>query len=41
VVRKKLKLDLSSEKTDGDRIYRIVNTGGARSASRQSARRAA
>jgi hypothetical protein len=41
VVRKKLKLDLSSEKTDGDRIYRIVNNGGARSASRQSGRRAA
>jgi hypothetical protein len=41
VVRKKLKLDLSSEKSDGDRIYRIVNTGGARSASRRSHRRAA
>jgi hypothetical protein len=41
VVRKKLGLDLSSEKVDGDRIYRIVDTGGTRSASRRSHRRAA
>jgi len=41
VVRKKLGLDLSSEKIDGDRIYRIVDSGGARSASRRSRRRAA
>jgi hypothetical protein len=41
VVRKKLGLDLSSEKVDGDRIYRIVNTGGTRSAPRRSRRRAA
>ena len=38
VLRKKLKLNLSSEKTDGDRIYRIVNTGGARSPFRRSRR---
>jgi len=43
VVRKKLGLDLRSEKTDGDgdRVYRIVHSGGARSASRPSRRRAA
>jgi hypothetical protein len=41
VVRKKLGLDLRSEKVDGDRVYRIVNSGGARSDSRRSRRRAA
>ena len=41
VVRKKLGLDLRSEKTDGDRVYRIVHSGGARSASRPSRRRPA
>jgi hypothetical protein len=41
VVRKKLGLDLSSEKVDGDRIYRITGTDGTRSASRRSQRRAA
>jgi hypothetical protein len=41
VVRKKLGLDLSSEKVDGDRVYRIVDAGGGRSASRRSRRRAA
>ena len=41
VVRKKLGLDLRSEKTDGDRVYRIVRSGGARSDSRRSRRRAA
>ena len=41
VVRKKLGLDLRSEKTDGDRIYRVVHSGGARSDSRPSRRRAA
>jgi hypothetical protein len=42
VVRKKLGLDLRSEKGDGDRIYRIVRSGGARSApARPSRRRAA
>jgi hypothetical protein len=40
VVRKKLSLDLRSEKVDGDRVYRIAS-GGARSASRPSRRRAA
>ena len=39
VVRKKLGLDLRSEKVDGNRIYRIVHN--ARSASRASRRRAA
>jgi hypothetical protein len=38
VVRKKLGLDLRSEKVDGDRIYRVIHT---RSASRRSRRRAA
>src|SRR2546430_14720546 len=41
VVRKKLGLDLSSEKVDGDRIYRITGTDGTRSASRPSRRRTA
>jgi hypothetical protein len=41
VVRKKLGLELRSEKVDGDRIYRIVDSGGARSASRRSRRHAA
>jgi hypothetical protein len=41
VVRKKLGLDLRSEKVDGDRIYRVVHRGNARSASRRSRRRAA
>ena len=41
VVRKKLGLDLRSEKVDGDRVYRIVHSGGARSDSRRSRRRAA
>jgi len=36
VVRKKLGLDLGSEKVDGDRVYRIVQRGGARSSSRRS-----
>jgi Protein of unknown function (DUF3489) len=42
VVRKKLGLELRSEKVgDGDRVYRIVHGGGARSDSRRSRRRAA
>ena len=40
VVRKKLGLDLRSEKVDGDRVYRLVLSGGARSDSRPSRRRA-
>ena len=40
VVRKKLGLDLRSEKVDGDRVYRIASSD-ARSASRPSRRRAA
>jgi Protein of unknown function (DUF3489) len=41
VVRKKLGLDLRSEEVDGNRVYRIVHSSGARSASRPSRRRAA
>jgi Protein of unknown function (DUF3489) len=41
VVRKRLGLDLRSEKVDGDRVYRIVHGGGARSDSRRLHRRAA
>jgi hypothetical protein len=41
VVRKRLGLDLRSEKVDGDRVYRIVLSGGAGSDSRRSHRRAA
>jgi hypothetical protein len=41
VVRKKLGLDLRSEKVDGNRVYRIVHSSGAPSASRPSRRRAA
>ena len=40
VVRKKLGLDLQSEKVDGHRVYRIVPSGAARSKSRTSRRRA-
>jgi hypothetical protein len=36
MVRKKLGLDLRSEKVDGDRVYRIVPSGGAGSVSRGS-----
>ena len=41
VVRKRLGLDLRSEKVDGERVYRIVHSGGAGSGSRRSRRRAA
>ena len=41
VVRKKLGLDLHSEKVDGNRVYRIVHSSGAQSASRPSRQRAA
>jgi hypothetical protein len=41
VVRKKLGLDLRSKKVDGNRVYRIVHGGGARSDSHRSRRRAA
>jgi hypothetical protein len=41
VVRKRLGLDLRSEKVDGDRVYRIVDSGGAGSGSRRSRHRAA
>jgi hypothetical protein len=41
VVRKKLGLNLRSEKVDGSRVYRIVRSGAAGSASRPSRRRAA
>src|SRR5262249_15512106 len=41
VVRKKLRLDLRSESVDGNRVYRIAHSGGARFPSRPSRRRAA
>jgi hypothetical protein len=41
VVRKRLGLDLRSEKVHGGRAYRIVHRGGARSVSRRSRRGAA
>jgi hypothetical protein len=41
VVRKKLSLELRSEKVDGERVYRIIPGGAARSESRPSRRRAA
>ena len=37
VVRKRLGLDLRSEKAEGDRVYRIVHSGGARSSRRRAA----
>jgi len=40
VVRKKLRLNLSSKKVDGKRVYRIVG-GGVRSGSRRPSHRAA
>jgi hypothetical protein len=36
VVRKKLGLDLRSEKGDGDRVYRVVQLGGASRRSRRA-----
>jgi DNA-binding MarR family transcriptional regulator len=39
VVRKKLGLDLRSEKVDGNRIYRTIPSGAGRSESRTSRRR--
>ena len=41
VVRKRLGLDLRSQKVDGERVYRIVHSGGAGSGSHRSRRRAA
>jgi hypothetical protein len=38
VVRKRLKLNLVSEKANGQRVYRIIDSGGARSASRRTRR---
>ena len=38
VVQKKLRLKLKSEKIDGNRVYRIVDAGAARSISRRAAR---
>ena len=40
VVRKKLGLDLHSEKVDGHRVYRIIASGAARSGSRRPRHRA-
>ena len=42
VVRKKLRLNLTSEKLDdGQRIYRIIESGGSRSTSRRRGRQSA
>jgi hypothetical protein len=41
VVRKRLGLDLRSEKVGADRVYRVVHSGGARSGSRRARRHAA
>jgi hypothetical protein len=41
VVRKRLKLNLESEKTDGGRVYRIIDKAGVGSAAGRSRRRAA
>jgi Protein of unknown function (DUF3489) len=42
VVRKRLKLELTSKKLDGSRIYQITNGGDANAGARQpKARRAA
>jgi len=38
VVQKKLRLKLSSEKIDGNRIYRIFSASGARSSARRPSR---
>jgi hypothetical protein len=40
VVRKKLKLTLESEKTDGERRYRIVGGQAANATSQEAERRA-
>ena len=40
VVRKRLKLRLTSKKLDGTRVYQIADTGGARAKARESKRRA-
>jgi hypothetical protein len=39
VVRKRLKLKLSSKKVDGNRVYQITGGDGGKSAPRQSKRR--
>ena len=39
VVRKRLKLKLSSKKVDGSRLYQIAGGGGGKSGRRQSKRR--
>ena len=41
VVRKKLRLKLSSKKVDDNRVYRVVGTGSVRSRSQRSGRRSA
>jgi hypothetical protein len=41
VVRKRLKLKLSSKKVDGDRIYLIASGGSGKPAAREAKRRAA
>jgi Protein of unknown function (DUF3489) len=41
VVRKKLNLKLTSDKVDGNRVYRIDSEDGAKASDRQSRRKAA
>jgi hypothetical protein len=41
VVRKKLQLTLESEKSDGERRYRIITGKGAKSSTQDANRRAA
>ena len=40
VVKKKLKLKITSEKIDGNRVYRVVESGSTRSKTARSRRRA-
>ncbi len=39
VVRKRLKLKLSSKKVDGERVYKVASSGGGKSQSSQTKRR--
>jgi Protein of unknown function (DUF3489) len=41
VVRKRLKLRLSSKKVDGNRVYQIVSRGGGKSGAREAQRASA
>jgi hypothetical protein len=41
VVRKRLKLKLSSKKVDGSRVYQIASRGGGKSGAREAQRASA